>query len=127
MEGQTAMQSMKFQKLLSEIGRKIRPHDVEMFKYELRFKENIPSSLLDDIDSRERNSGLTFLKKLQKEGYLAEDNLELLKELLLAIERHDLLQELLKFEKKIKTSSDVEGAVARETEDCGIDVTHAAN
>ncbi|XP_031574841.1 p53-induced death domain-containing protein 1-like isoform X2 [Actinia tenebrosa] len=116
MESQTELQSMKFQELLTKIGRKIRAHDVEIFINKLKVTERLPPSLLDDIDIRGKNSGLEFLKKLQKEGYLAKDNLDFLKELLLDIERQDLLQELLKFEKKIKTSSDVEGAVARETE-----------
>ncbi|XP_031549981.1 uncharacterized protein LOC116287439 [Actinia tenebrosa] len=116
METPTELQSMNFLELLTEIGSKIRPREVEIFKNKLKVKERVPSSLLDDIDSREWHSGLKFLKKLQEEGYLAEDNLELLEELLLAIERQDLLQELSEFEKKVKTSSDVEGAVARETE-----------
>lgn len=102
MEGQKKKQSKKFQQFLTDTGSKLKPHDVEILKHQLQLREILSPSVLDVIDSQGKNSGLYLLHELQQEGCLAEDNLELLKDLFQAMERRDLLKKVLEYEKTVK-------------------------
>jgi hypothetical protein len=94
--------SDEFQKFVTEIGHELRPSDVQTFKVFLRGK--LPHSVLYNIDSSEKDSGLELLSKLQEYGCLAENNLELLQNALHISRRTDLLKNVKDFK---NTATDV--------------------